>query len=249
MKKVIEFACSQEKLFEIVRDLYHHGKWPKGYYYSDLGQRDGLGFIYLQIGGMHRRKKKKVPVYDPGVFDIRNEIAGKDGLVGKRHVVGRKTIQADYGSDNIGLLAFGRIGENTATLGVNAENANILGFLGALVAGISKYYPLLSAPSPAVSPGARPGSAAQRGTNDGGSKSTAGSTAQTRGPQLKTRSSLQLLREMRAKAIADDVPILPRMLAMKDADITDKTWKRHDLELWVNWYRADSGREKPEKLE
>ena len=230
-------------MLEIVKDLYLHAQWPKGYYYSDLGQRDGLRFIHLQIGGMHRQKRKKIPVYESAAFEPRREIAGKGGLSGKRHVVGRKTINVDYGTDKLGFLVLGRLGDKASTLGVTPENPRLLNCLDALVLVIQRHHPSLAGPSPAPSPGALLAAAIQRRPSDAGSTS-AKKMVQTRGPQLKTQAGLRVLREIRAQAIAHERPIPKRVIAMHDAGITDKTWRKYDVELWANWDRASY---KPEK--
>ena len=58
---------------------------------------------------------------------------------------------------------------------------------------------------------------------------------QKRGMQLRTEYSLKQLREIRLEAIKNSTPIPKKEAAMGRANITDKTWRKHDPELWARW--------------
>ncbi len=56
-----------------------------------------------------------------------------------------------------------------------------------------------------------------------------------RGMQLGTEYGLKQLREIRLEAIKNGTPIPKKEAAMGRANITDKTWRKHDPELWARW--------------
>jgi len=67
-----------------------------------------------------------------------------------------------------------------------------------------------------------------------------------RGPQLRTENGLLRLREIRLDAIGNHRPIPPKAMAMEEAGITDKTWKKYDQELWARWDDKSYKQEKQE---
>lgn len=64
-----------------------------------------------------------------------------------------------------------------------------------------------------------------------------------RGAQVQTIESLKALRKIKIDALRDHKPIPSRKAAMDKAGITDKTWKKYDLDLYSQW----DEREKPKE--
>ena len=64
-----------------------------------------------------------------------------------------------------------------------------------------------------------------------------------RGAQIQTEESLKTLRKIKIDALRNNKPIPSRKAAMDEAGITDKTWKKYDLDLYSNWDK----REKPKE--
>lgn len=59
---------------------------------------------------------------------------------------------------------------------------------------------------------------------------------QKRGANLQTEHALSTLRDLRNDAILYNRPIPKRVTAMSIANITAKTWRKHDQELYAKWF-------------
>ena len=117
MQKRVEFACSQEQLFETVMNLAKQGQWPQGWWNGDLGQPNSLGFIDLEISRERVLKNREIPGLTARKADL--QYFGKTGKI-----------------------VFAGIDEHNSALVVRSEKRLLLKFFDDLVTLVSAYRPL-----------------------------------------------------------------------------------------------------------